>query len=403
MGVSVAIKPAPLAFSKVMIYYQLNYSSMTAGDRLQFELYDTDSISTLAQVEYVLPSAAGSIHMEDVQNMLDAYLNYVLPANLVTSTGVCEETRDNYANVRLRWRQIAPSTTSWADVSTSDFKVMKGGMGSMAFYREFYTNLTSFSAAKSLPRGGSNFLTWVPSGRKMAQGEFGWLYYLHLGTAAPTVNYLVTYKSGTTSLITAALPNTYAAADYSYRTWHIPCGVNQCNLDPSGLGVLYYDIVVTSTGYTSDTYRIYCDHRNINTWRGLTLYYRNSFGGIDNIKLLGVNEVQSGIINKKTAVQKRAGIGIRNSDGPVFFFESDMQFAFKASTGYISKQHKAALAELFNTTFAAILLDGTWLSMSVPEQNMEPMSTEDMLHEYEIYFTTAGTFKTMPKELLRLI
>lgn len=154
-----------------------------------------------------------------------------------------------------------------------------------------------------------------------------------------------------------------------------------------------------STGGVTASYKTLVDNRPY--YKNLTLLYRNSMGGIDNISLNGIVQVAGATVEKNEYHQHRVyGAGILDGEEP--YYRSKARPTFKGNTGYLSLQHKIALLDLFNTDGAWIWLNNNAYPVRVPPQKMDPVSSSDNLHSYAIEFEAAGRYQTFPIELLNL-
>ncbi len=410
MPVNIVSKPNILCWSKNYMHLQFAYWGMTAGQRLQVEFVDPlNSFAVLAAVEYPITAAVGLITVKNIEQIADTLTSFAQPSFITsgTSEGI-EEAIFQTRTVSIRHRIWSTTgVTPW--VYPSDFyRIAKGGHGDINTESEFSINHlpgNTFDKDKFFP-GGRRFCTYIPSGRTMRPDEWGWLLYLTEQGATGSgpvqkISYDVKYLDGTSAVIARDIP-VGSNPDYYGRSWHVPMGVSQAKIDTSNKGVRYYEIVVHKNSPYDELqrYRIYVDHRPV--YNSMTLYYRNSMGGIDHILLRGVNEIAGGDVQKKEYKQHRV-LPITNADGESPYFESETRFLFKGNTGYISPAHKQAMAEAFNSTGAWLLMDNKWLPVRVPAQKMTAISTQDGLHEYTLEFETAATFKTLPRQLTTLL
>lgn len=413
MPVNIVLKPNILCWSKNYMHYVFQYLSMTPGDRVQIEFIDPNNgFAVLAQVEYPIVASSGFIYMKDIDRIVDNFISYGLPSKITSGVSeVIEECATMGTTFNIRYRTWSSTGVSSWTTHNYFVRILKGGIGNMAVNKEYSINNATppatFASAAFYPPNG-RFCTYVPSGRAMAPTEYGWLLYVtEVGavSASPlqTVQYSVKYLDGTGADFNRTIP-LGSNGDYYGRCWWVPTGIEQAKIDPMGKGVMYYDIkVLKATGGVPEilaSYRVYADYRP--RYNKAVLYYRNSMGGIDQIALDGSMQWQSGEVEKKEYSQPRV-YPQTNYDGANPFFESEMRLQFKGTTCFINKEHKAALADLHNTTAAWMLIGGEWLNMRVPAQKMEAISSEDGLHSYTIEFETAQTYRTLPKQLAQLV
>lgn len=409
MPVNFVSRPTILCWTKNYMHFQVAYWGMTPGQRFQLEFVDPlNSFNVLAAVEYPITAAIGLITIKDIDKIVDNFVSYFQPSFLTTDVSeVIQEATGQTMTFGVRHRIWSPTgTTAW-EYPNVYHAISKGGIGDINTQSEFNINHPAggtFSASTFFI-SGNRFCTHIPSGRSMRPDEWGWLLYLTEQGATGSgpvqrISYDIKYADGTGTVISRTIP-VGSNPDYFGRCWHVPIGIEQAKLDPTNKGVRYYEVVVHKDApYVElQRYRIYADYRPV--YNSLTLYYRNSMGGIDQILLRGVNQISGGEVEKKEYMQHRAFLQI-NGEGESPYFESEMRLQFRGNTGYISPKHKQALAEAFNSTGAWLMKGNKWLPMRIPAQKMEPISSEDGLHDYVIEFETAGTFKTLPRQLTQM-
>jgi hypothetical protein len=393
-----------MCWSKAFMFYGFGYSMMTPGWKLQIRFCDpNNAFSVIGEIEYPIMKTSDAIIAADIQHIIDTYLVYKMPTKLTTAVSEqVEESVGNVKNICVQYRPWAPGMNlAWTTDNYFPF-IVKGGYSNMMPFNEKNINMGAmggFNAANFYPTG-SRFLTFIPSGRYMLPNEWGWLMYLpDLGATvdgpSQKVYYLVAYADGTGAILPSSIPN--SDVDYFGHTWYIPMGVQQAKIDPDSKGVLYYDIVVRreDTGANLAIYRVNVDNRTF--YDTITLYYRNSLGGIDHICLRDNVELFGGQTDKKETRQHRTLAGNYNGESP--YYHSQVRPMFKGSTGYISKGHKNALIELYNSREAWLLKNGEWLGIRIPAQKYDGVNSRDGMHAAMITYEAASQFETTPKQI----
>jgi hypothetical protein len=203
------------------------------------------------------------------------------------------------------------------------------------------------------------------------------------------------YADGTSANIARLFDNPSNAAS-TYRNWYIPVGIKQANLDPFGKGVVRYDVEVyrlsNPLNILMSTYTILVDNRPY--YHPVTLYYRNSIGGWDNIMLRGE------IAASSDAERKEAAHGLLHAqNGTASFFHASLRPKGKGYTGYISREHLLALNDLLLSTECALLHNGQWLPVRITSKTLEYFSSKNNLHSAAIEFEAAGSFDALPYQL----
>lgn len=274
--------------------------------------------------------------------------------------------------------------------------LMKGGIHNMSFINEPDINLYATMNKDNFLPYGSRFLTWVPSGRLLDPEELSWLTYFHDLSDRPKVVYNVTYMDGSTATFETAFPD-IPGGDYSYKLWYIPIGVLQAGLDPTGKGVSRYFVRVhkaTGVPVKYAEYLINVDNRPFYHW--LNIHYRNSIGGWDNFRFHGQIE--------HTTEPAKGEYDLKHSNrfGGNPHYNASLRFKWKANTGYIDKQHMIALNDLLNSTDCGLIFEGKWLQLRCLPKTFTWLDTRDGLHNEVFEFDTAGTFTTLPVQLMKL-
>lgn len=399
MALSVLFRPnSAVLWSKSYFQYQLQGQMMTVGNKVQYQFCRYDNDQVLSDNTMPIINRTQTFTLSDCQELIDPHLLYVMPT---PGSPYIVETYSNIMRVYIRFRELAPGTNPpWISDKGNPRVVIKGGISDLVFRSEFDTNHSTYSRERFTPFG-DQFLTWIPADpdrRILHKDEQGWLMVHTDSAAAPWVTYNVFYMDGSNYAFKRALP-VNGNTNYLHRTFYLPIGIEQANLDPGKKGVFKYRIGLYGVGIsTYGTFDI--DHRPFRNAK--TLYYRNSFGGMDHIHLHGIIALSTSDPDKKEYSQHRTFLAA-NMDGETPYFRSKLKFRFKANTGFISKAHKLALADLINTTFCALIIDNQFIPMRVPPQKFEPIGSQDGLHSYSIEFETAGEFETLPRQLFDLL
>ena len=396
MAISISKKPNLMTWSKNPIVFSFTYTGGDASWKLQVQLTTLDG-SVIAEVQYPVQGYTGGVDIP-VHDLIDPYISDVLPGNLSGgTTDANTEVSDNILSYKIQYRFIGSGLSNPFTVDSHTYQAIKGYMGDLDTNGEYDVNYTSY--AMFLPNN-SQWLTWVPSGRIMTPTEWGWLMYFTLDNPyAPTVKYTMTYMDGTTATISKVLINTTGPTDYSMRTWFVPIGISQAKLDPTIKGVQYYTIQVQdSNGDLSAAYKINVD--NAPYYNTMTLFYRNSFGGIDQIQLKGM--IDWNIETVKSEYEQRRYYP-PNTNGTNPFYDATLRPSWTGNTGYLSKSHVIALQELLGGKYCALLYDGQWLPVRVPANKFTIYSKKDALHNVAITFEAAATFKGLPRQLQGLV
>ena len=388
MAINVFTRPGQLSWTDNTIYYLFFYNLLPANTRLQVQLLNASG-AFVTEVMYYLDSSK-SIFLLPLQDLIRPLTSYKRPENIVagSATANCEEAY-HFADVSIRWRVVyTGSSANYLQETT--FKAIRGGIGDMNFLdAEYINSYTGDAPVTWLPKSAP-WLTWVPSGRMMRPDEFGWLTWICTTGSGHSLQYAVTYLDGTAANFNKSIDP--AHLDYKNRLFYIPIGVRQAGLDPANKGVAYYFVII-SNGITTTAYKINVD--NLPRYDALTLYYRNSLGGWDNISINGSIERSTDI--EKLEYEQR---GLNSANGYNNYYASSFRPKWKGFTGYLSKEHCIALNDLLNSQECALLYGGKWLPVRMTTKSIKYLDTKDGLHAVQLDFEAAGSFTSFPKQLL---
>lgn len=372
---------------------------MNVNWRLQVQFWDAGNNSMISEVEYPFTATSGGIYLNNGEALTDHYLKYQLPGHTVINTGLNHELTAAVKRIYIKYRVFVPGTTpAYTSDIANIINVVKGGVASMNQSQDFFRNMNSTLDPASWLPGGGNFLTWRPAPQQLLPTQWSWVYYLSTIPGQQKLDYAVQYLDGTSASIPGGnLENAQPSVpSYQYRAWCIPVGLPQLALDPDGKGVKRFAVNVrnTLTNVLYATRNYIVDARPY--YDLVFLYYRNSVGGLESLAMRGDVEL-SGDTEKGEYEQSSATPA--NSDGQNPYYDSRLRPKWKLNTGYISRKEREGLLEVYNTTFAALLLNGQWCQLRIPPQKVEPYLLSDNLHNMSIEVETAATFHTLPREL----
>ena len=280
MAVTLTERPYEVAFSRNPVIYKFRTDTAlnTAGLRIDVRLFHREFAgNTFLQIVDVslVPDSTGSVQV-DFQKILDSLLEYQLPTIKSASS---EKAYSQVGQFYVDYREAttaAPSPSWTSDLNKSRI-VVKGGLP----YQQWQ---------------GPNFfikqsgnLTWQKHGRYIGHKELSWMTYLHLGAnnqegLNAKVNVWYTDGTNTENAVVIPLPVTAAPR---YSIFRIPVGY-QLRLDKLNEEKTIWYYTVRIAGTTTDLtpeYRYEIDYRN--TYSKFTMYFFNSLGGFDSVRLLG--------------------------------------------------------------------------------------------------------------------
>jgi hypothetical protein len=399
MAITIVGAPGPVIWTKNTARFVFSYTLMSAAWKLEVQFLDAVSNAVITTVQYPFSGASGVILM-DVEKILDA----AVPFNFAPATGsgiASQESLFFFRRIYLKYRPANTGTVQPWVTDPNSYKICRGGISHLNFVNDLLVNNSAsvFTPSYFYP-SSHKYLTWMPDFRFMAPDESGWLTYFSNDAAnTQTVFYSAFYKDGTTTIFQENLAG-YGAGDFTHRAWYIPIGIDQCSLDPTGKGVKYYTIKVykiVGLAYTVlSTLTINVDNRP--SYHPLTVYYRNSVGGWDQLRLRGEHEKNLDVEKKEYERRRDAGV---NGANP--YYDSMLRPSFKVNTGFLTPEMMAAAVDLVNAKDMALLLDDVWIPVRMKSKQLKWNDTRLQRQEAILEFETAGSYATMPKQLMDLL
>lgn len=394
MAIGLFAKPGILSWTGNSIHYLFVYSLLPVNTRLQVQLLNSGG-TLVTEVLYPL-ATAGSLYvpLHELISPLTQHGRPAAPAISGSGSEAFTEDLQSIIGYRMQYRLVYTGSPVSYTVEVP-LKAIRGGIGDMNYNSEVSINTYVGAVPPTLLPRGRNWLTWVPEGRSLRPDAYSWLTWLCTGGNVYAVNYRVKYLDGTTAGFTRVLDplNT----NYLYRKFYIPVGIMQARLDPTGKGVAYYDVrIIDPDGMPLLSYRINAD--NLPRYDAMTLYYRNSVGGWDDIALNGSIE--------KTADAERSEYEANryfNLNGATNIYASSIRPRWKGNTGYLSREHCTALLDLLNSSECALLHRGKWLPVKMLTKSLSYVDTKDSLQSVALEFEAAGSFTSFPSQLTTLL
>jgi hypothetical protein len=289
MAVSMTERPYEVAFSKnpVVYRFQTDTDLTTAGLRIDVRLFfrEFNTASFVQQFELPLVPDSAGLASIDVSKTLDSLVEYELPT---ISNATAEQAFLQAGQFYVDYREVttAAPDPAWSSDLGDTRVVIKGGLPHQHWQgSNYFINY-------------NGVLTWQKTGRYIGPTEKTWLTYLHLGTnnqenMSAKIN--VYYTDGTSSLnaVTIALDESVP----KYGIYRIPVGAQLALKDLDDTKVInYYTVrIVAATTNLTVEFKYIVDWRN--NYSKTTLYFFNSLGGYDSLRLLGE-------LGKKTAYER---------------------------------------------------------------------------------------------------
>jgi hypothetical protein len=290
MAVILTERPYEVAFSKnpVVYRFQTDTDLTTPGLRIDARLFhrefNTASFVQIFELSLV-PDSAGLCSI-DVMKTLDSLVEYELP--IINGTAA-EQAFAQAGQFYVDYREATTATPdpAWTSDASDSRIVIKGGLPHQHWQGpNYFINY-------------NGVLTWQKTGRYIGPTEKTWYTYLHLGTnnqenMSAKIN--VYYTDGTSSLNAVTIP--LDASVPKYGIYRIPAGSQLALKDLDAAKVIqYYTIrIVAATTNLTVEFKYIVDWRN--NYSKTTLYFFNSLGGLDSVRLLGE-------LGKKTSYERQ--------------------------------------------------------------------------------------------------
>jgi hypothetical protein len=304
------------------------------------------------------------------------------------------QSNDRVRTIFVKYRLSTDGPESEVYVSR---KVIDGGIASLLQKNIAEINqYESYNPSLFFGKNG-RFVTHIPSGRKVDAALNGWIPYYHDTGLVPEIEYIVTYLSGDTTSVYQSWP---ARADYTDTFWQIPFGIDQCELDLTGLGVRKVELKITAYAplidetLTLGSYIVNFDYRASYNW--VDIGFKNSLGGWDMLRMNGEMEWGTEAVKKEYEQSQMSVLG----SNP--YFDSEIRPRWVVNTGYISGQEMAAMNDLLNSVDIRILFEEKWLPIRCKNKSIGWKDTKNNLFNEQFEFEFAGDFNTLPIEIMSL-
>lgn len=318
----------------------------------------------------------------DVAELLRSQLEFTLPTLWADSSDARKQTGEFY--IIYREYDIDESASeSWLSTEV-DYKrkVLKGGIAPFLWKGNNYWH-NYYPTQKP-------FLTWQRSGRYTGLFERIFLaWFNNTNIAAGKIICIVkcTYTDKSTSeksVTVAVLPN---------RIAYIPVGAVDRDIITAGKTIWYWDVAVydntvsSSPVLISQVFRYVNDQRN--DYNNQTLFYRNSLGGIDSVRIRGVIETTITLDGGDAETIEPF------TDGATVLPRLDRSIAhreipsFKGDIGHLDKNDQDRLRDAFLSREVWVEKYGRWWPVKLLTKQYKLRSTQDKRFVLPIDWTIA--------------
>lgn len=374
-------RPYQVCFSRNPVAYKLQTNTALATQglkidvRLMFRRFGANDF--IQQIAISLVPDSSGIAEIDFSKVLDSLVDYSLPA---ITTAVPERAFDQVGEFYVGYREIttaAPNPVWTTDSST--IRVIKGGLPYEKWQGpNYFIN-------------NNGVLTWQKTGRLIGPTEKAWYTYLHLGTnnqanMAAKVNLYFTDGTVQTNAVTINFPDT---AVPKYGIYRIPVGAQLALKDVQPAKTIHYYTVriVANTTDLTVAFKYIVDYRG--NYSRITLYYLNSLGGLDSIRLLG--ELGKKVAYDRQFSEKTLG-GKYYSTTEIASMQENIknveQVTYSGSVGLMDDEDQYdRIRDLMISTKVQMIKFNRWAPVLVTNNSVDMGTNSDPVKDFPVDFT----------------
>ncbi len=326
-----------------------------------------------------IPNNNGLVQL-DVSTILAPYIDYYTPKLLLSKPMVVSGHKKRY---KIAWLLTVENAISVSTTFSNALLALKGRLAYEAWHPSEFFNVAVASNKQSLL-----FL----ANEKFAMDEQRFLYWLYpLADNEPQkVTFFINYEDGTTN--THTLNNSIGIVCDKWGVCVAPVGPQTIQfkaINANMLIVSYTVQVVCNNGFVvTEIPNIIIDYRNF--YNTTQLYYRNSLGALETIKLRGqidfeadYDRQQSQRIVPPIAFQDAL---LQAQNHQTSIYETTKHSAY---TGFIKKDVADKLRDLFLTKECYVLEDGTLKPIVIIAKNTKFFSNKDKQFGVQIDYSPA--------------
>lgn len=334
-------RPYLINWSGNAIYYEMYsaYAAANSGVTFEVKIKFMHTNESLYEDVIILPftPVAGRV-LFDIKDIIDAQLSFDMP-NFVDNDWICYNQSGYFY---IEFREITPDNLTPAWITTENMAqrvCVKGGIhpyhykGNNFWLNHYPTALT--------------FFTWKPQGQLVQSTEQTWLAFFYTGEELIVKGELqLIYKDGTivtfTRDINVDLYCTTLFQTNLFYGWDNGAGFDDENVYQWKVRIRDFANTVTLVNW--HTYEL--DNRQ--DYNETILHYRNSIGGLDNVRVRGV-------IEKKLNYETQQAELILPTDyfnnqvlpGQQKTVGSSENVIYSGEVGFVSKAEQESLRDIF--------------------------------------------------------
>lgn len=386
-------RPYNYNWSGNAIHYKIHSTEAEADPNVYFEIMVcfSDSLTSGAQdfeqvvtFPYVPIKGIAKIN---IQEIIDSKLEFSMPEFAGDET-TCYECKKQSGRFFIKYRQIidADSDPDW-EVGEVDFIrfAFKGGIAFFKYQSQnFWVNFFNIKRP---------FLTWQLSGRLAMLDER--MYLCVMLTNIPEVGNMkrkmrVIYTDGSDNI-------QFKNIDIqTNRPWLVPCGAIQWGLPALDVvkKIWYWEfslVDVTNPDapvQMTEIFKFFADNRN--DYNKIILYYRNSLGGLDSIRVRG--PVDTNI--DYTTIQKD---GVFESNyyaqtvigAPSGVADNQEIISYKGDIGWLGKEEQSRLRDAFLRREVYQTVNKKWIPILLVQKAFKQRNSNDKIWSMPIEWKPA--------------
>jgi hypothetical protein len=395
MPTTILTRPATVNFTDNASYYFIASTFTTADQKLQVRVFVDDPYTPKTILLY--PPYQGGFVRFSLSDLVKAYTKLIRPKITSPEYNSIQVAGTHKAMAWIEYRIFDPASDSNPAFETdiANFKrYINGGYG-------FWANQPNFN----FEHRRKWFFTWQPTGKLVGEAEPHWLLYCHPFGQIADVEYAMVYTDGSEDKITKPFVETeYIPAERQYDLWYVPTGVEQCDLkalQPSKT-IHKYSVRVRNradnTIYAEFSYRV--DYRP--NYDAFVVYYRNSLGGWDSLRVLGEWEENNGYSRKEYRNEVNPDLGLFSTDaiGAAPVFDATERRKWKVNTGHLAKSDIDSLRDLMLSKEMAMIKNKVWIPLVMTSESLAGLNTKDALQNVAIEFQSAFENKNYTPDIL---
>jgi len=395
--ITVTKRPYEYNFTGNPIVYEFFDNDATADNtlvfqaRVKYRIAGTGIFTTLAV--HTLSPYQGKAQI-DISAQLHPYLQHYLPP--VNAGAVPYNSPSASMEFYVEFRTISTTDVNTAWNNTEENFIRWGFKGGVHAFR--YRGNAFFTQYLTAQKP---FFTWQIRNRLAGLTERIYLTWLNLlfNDLSLEANVLsIQFKVRVFYTDQTDASTSYAVYGLKKGNWlYLPAGIKELGLDTLTLGksIWYWQCWLEDTssgglGIVTEKFSFTLDNRN--DYNNLQLFYRNSIGGLDTVRIRGVKTTT--LDYELTTSQRSAAPDYAESSTPPALLRTDPateQVRYKADIGYLGKEEQDRLRDCLLNREAYMLKYGRFWPLNLIQGGFDLTRSDAMKWNFPIEFTLADS------------